>query len=131
MSVHVEISIGELLDKISILQIKSERITDQSKLNNIKVELESLLETWRSSSFSETEIVEELAQIREVNEKLWELEDDIRIKEDRQSFDEEFVRLARSVYVTNDQRAEIKRKINEKLGSALIEEKSYSNYNKE
>ena len=66
-----------------------------------------------------------------MNEKLWELEDDIRIKEDRQSFDEEFVRLARSVYVTNDQRAEIKRKINEKLGSALIEEKSYSNYNKE
>ncbi len=131
MSVQAEISTGELLDKISILQIKSERITDQSKLENIKIELESLLDTWESSSFSKIEIAEEIAQIRAVNEKLWELEDDIRIKEARHSFDEEFVRLARSVYVTNDKRAEIKRKINEKLGSALIEEKSYSNYNKE
>ena len=131
MSVQVEISTGELIDKISILQIKSERITDQSKLENIKIELESLLDTWENSSFSKTEIAEEITQIREVNEKLWELEDDIRIKEASQSFDEEFVRLARSVYITNDQRAEIKRKINEKLGSALIEEKSYSNYNKE
>jgi hypothetical protein len=131
MSVQVEISIGELLDKISILQIKSERITDQSKLENIKTELESLLDKWENSSFSKIEIAEEIVQIREVNEKLWELEDDIRIKEARYSFDEDFVRLARSVYVTNDQRAEIKRKINEKLGSALIEEKSYSNYNKE
>jgi hypothetical protein len=131
MSVQVEISIGELLDKISILQIKSERITDQLKLENIKIELESLLDKWENSSFSKIEIAEEIVQIREVNEKLWELEDDIRIKEARYSFDEDFVRLARSVYVTNDQRAEIKRKINEKLGSALIEEKSYSNYNKE
>jgi hypothetical protein len=131
MSVQVEISIGELLDKISILQIKSERITDQLKLENIKIELESLLEKWENSSFSKIEIAEEIVQIREVNEKLWELEDDIRIKEARYSFDEDFVRLARSVYVTNDKRAEIKRKINEKLGSALIEEKSYSNYNKE
>jgi len=131
MSVQVEISIGELLDKISILQIKSERITDQLKLENIKIELESLLDKWENSSFSKIEIAEEIVQIREVNEKLWELEDDIRIKEARYSFDEDFVRLARSVYVTNDKRAEIKRKINEKLGSALIEEKSYSNYNKE
>jgi hypothetical protein len=131
MSVQVEISIGELLDKISILQIKSERITDQLKLENIKIELESLLEKWENSSFSKIEIAEEIVQIREVNEKLWELEDDIRIKEAGYSFDEDFVRLARSVYVTNDKRAEIKRKINEKLGSALIEEKSYSNYNKE
>ena len=131
MSVQVEISTGELIDKISILQIKSERITDQSKLENIKIELESLLDKWENSSFSKIEIAEEIVQIREVNEKLWELEDDIRIKEARYSFDEDFVRLARSVYVTNDKRAEIKRKINEKLGSALIEEKSYSNYNKE
>ena len=131
MSVQVEISIGELLDKISILQIKAERITDQLKLENIKFELEGLLDKWENLSFSKIEIAEEIVQIREVNEKLWELEDDIRIKEARYSFDEDFVRLARSVYVTNDQRAEIKRKINEKLGSALIEEKSYSNYNKE
>lgn len=131
MSVQVEISIGELLDKISILQIKSERITDQSKLENIKIELESLLDKWENSSFSKIEIAEERVQLREVNEKLWELEDDIRIKEARYSFDEDFVRLARLVYVTNDQRAAIKRKINEKLGSTLIEEKSYSNYNKE
>lgn len=131
MSVQVEISIGELLDKISILQIKSERIADQSKLENIKIELESLLDKWENSSFSKIEIAEERVQLREVNEKLWELEDDIRIKEARYSFDEDFVRLARLVYVTNDQRAAIKRKINEKLGSTLIEEKSYSNYNKE
>jgi hypothetical protein len=130
MSVYVEVSVGELLDKISILQIKSERIADQSQLENIKVELSSLLETWKKTSFSKVELTEELAQIREVNETLWELEDNIRIKEASQSFDAEFVRLARSVYVTNDQRSEIKRRINKKLGSALVEEKSYSNYKK-
>jgi hypothetical protein len=114
-------SIGETLDKISILSIKSDRITDGRKLSNVHTELAQLVSAACDHRYPELE-----AELRSVNEALWDIEDRIRVKERLQEFDDEFVQLARSVYVTNDKRAEIKRRINELSGSALIEEKSYA-----
>lgn len=114
-------SVGEVLDKISILQIKSDRITDGRKLANVRKELVALLTAAQHHRFPEME-----AELRTVNEALWGIEDQIRVKEKRGEFDAEFIRLARSVYIVNDKRAEIKRRINEASGSALIEEKSYA-----
>jgi len=118
---EVPVSVGEVLDKISILQIKSERITDASKLANVKKELGYLSEVARYSRHAELE-----AELKAVNSQLWEIEDRIRVKEKRQEFDDEFVALARSVYITNDKRADIKRRINVASRSTLIEEKSYA-----
>ena len=115
----VPISVGELLDKITILEIKTEKIYDQSKLVNIWNELNSLkalAEDYKSI------ITEEL---KLVNQNLWEIEEKIREKEKLQQFDEEFIHLARSVYINNDKRSELKRKINLETNSSLIEEKSY------
>ena len=118
---EVPVSVGEVLDKISILQIKSERITDASKLANVRKELEQLTLAAQHCRIPPLE-----ADLRAVNEALWCIEDRIRVKEKRQEFDAEFIELARAVYITNDRRAEIKRRINDATGSALIEEKSYA-----
>ena len=126
--ISVPVSYGELIDKITILEIKSERITSAAKLANVRVELEILDATWRANSAARTDIAAERAALRRVNEALWEIEDRIRVKEKAKAFDAEFIELARSVYIRNDERAEIKRAINEKLGSTLVEEKSYEDY---
>ena len=126
----VPISPGELIDKITILEIKSQRMTDAAKLHNVRTELTLLSETWKASPFSTTDINVEWAGLRDVNAKLWDIEDRIRDKERDGLFDAEFVELARAVYFTNDERAAIKKQINAKLGSALVEEKSYADYKK-
>ncbi|HWT16323.1 MAG TPA: DUF6165 family protein [Patescibacteria group bacterium] len=126
--IHVPVSFGELLDKVAILEIKSERMSDPAKLANVRRELDELRTTWGKSDESKVEIADLLAALKAVNERLWVIEDDIRIKESKQEFDAEFIRLARAVYVENDERARVKREINLKLGSALIEEKSYQDY---
>ena len=128
MSIKVELSVGELIDKISILQIKAERIIDRSKLENINKELDVLMSLWKDSINSNNNLESEINDLKAVNEELWDIEDKIRDKERNQVFDKDFIELARSVYFTNDKRAEIKRIINGKTGSELIEEKSYSDY---
>lgn len=120
------VSFGELIDKITILEIKSERISDESKLVNVRHELEILEQTWRDAG--NADVSDPRARLKAVNEELWEIEDDIRIKESKREFDERFIELARAVYVTNDKRANIKKEINLALGSELVEEKSYEDY---
>ena len=124
----VPVSFGELLDKIAILQIKSERMNDPAKLANVRNELSALEKTWMAHPAAGTDILRLRAELKTVNERLWEIEDDIRLKEKAQAFDEGFVKLARSVYFENDERARIKREINTALGSAYVEEKSYEDY---
>jgi hypothetical protein len=126
--ITVPISPGELLDKITILRIKSKRILDPKKLANVRLELDALEATWRGSAHAAADIESDVAALLAVNERLWVIEDDIRGRERAQAFDAEFVRLARAVYFENDERAAIKRRINVKLGSGLIEEKSYAEY---
>lgn len=126
--IMVPISPGELVDKITILKIKSERIGDEKKVHNVKLELDLLQRTWQQSDFAGTDIDAQTQQLKSINERLWEIEDRIRLKESAAAFDDEFVELARSVYFTNDERSRIKREINELLGSELIEEKSYQDY---
>jgi len=121
----VPVSFGELLDKISILQIKSERMTDPGKLANVHRELAALEQAWRAHPASRVDISAPRAELKAVNEQLWELEDAVRVKEKAQAFDAGFIALARRVYQYNDQRARIKKEINLALGSAYIEEKSY------
>lgn len=122
----IEISIGEIVDKLSILQIKKENITDKNKLENITNEYEYLHEI----VFSDLNVHHDDDYIRlvDVNKKLWKIEDDIRDKEKNKEFDSDFIELARSVYFTNDIRANIKKEINIKYGSLFVEEKSYSRY---
>lgn len=127
-TISIPISHGELIDKITILEIKAGRIGDAAKRANVRTELDLLNATWSADAASRTDIAAERARLRAVNEALWEIEDRIRIKEKAQAFDAEFIELARSVYVTNDERAAIKRAINDKLGSTLVEEKSYQGY---
>ena len=124
----VPISPGELLDKISILQIKLARIPDAGKLANVKLELSLLEQTWKDSGCATQDLAREERALLNVNERLWDIEDRIRDKEARQTFDRDFIELARAVYVCNDERAEIKKRINMQLGSRLIEEKSYKQY---
>ena len=128
MSIKVELSVGELIDKISILQIKAEKIVDRSKLENINKELDVLMSLWKDSTNSNNNLESEINELKAINEELWHIEDKIRDKERNQAFDKGFIELARAVYITNDKRANIKRIINSKTGSELIEEKSYSNY---
>lgn len=129
MSISIFISYGEFLDKLTILQIKTERINDKEKLANIEKELAELNSVWqRESKRLDASIEEEMHELKITNEKLWEIEDAIRDKEKNGRFDDEFIELARSVYITNDKRAELKKQINHKLGSTLVEEKSYSDY---
>jgi uncharacterized protein YkuJ len=126
--ITVPIFPGELLDKITILRIKSRRMTDPKKLANVRVELEALEETWKSSTYAGMDVDADVSALLAVNERLWSIEDDIRDKERAKAFDTEFVRLARAVYIENDERAAIKRRLNAKLGSSLVEEKSYAKY---
>lgn len=125
--ISVPVSPGELIDKITILEIKSERIADPAKLSNVRRELELLEATWAEAA-SPVDITAERASLKRINEELWEIEDDIRIEEKQRRFGERFIDLARSVYVQNDRRAAVKREINLKLGSELVEEKSYEDY---
>ena len=124
--VLVPVSVGELLDKVTILQIKSARISDESKLVNVRRELGALLET--CARYSLPVESPKVADLRAVNEALWVVEDLLRDKERDKSFDAEFVKLARDVYFTNDKRAALKRDLNIELGSGFIEEKSYKPY---
>ena len=126
--IRVPISPGELLDKITILRIKSTRMRDPEKLVNVRMELEVLENTWRGSAYPKAGIEAEVIALLEVNERLWVIEDGIRDKERAQEFDADFIRFARAVYFENDERAAIKRRINTKLGSELVEEKSYAHY---
>ena len=124
----VQTSPGEFLDKLAILEIKSERMTDPAKLANVQRELELLRTTWAASPLAVRDVSVLVRELKRVNEALWEIEDQIRAKEASQAFDDEFVELARSVYRNNDQRAAIKRQLNLELGSELVEEKSYKPY---
>jgi hypothetical protein len=124
----VPVSPGELIDKITILEIKSARMKDAAKLRNVRTELALLTDTWQSSDSAATDIRAEWEALRRVNERLWDIEDRIRDKERDRAFDDGFIELARAVYVTNDERAALKKRINLKLGSALVEEKSYADY---
>jgi hypothetical protein len=124
----VPLSPGELLDKITILRIKSARMTDEAKLRNVRAELEALEQTWRDSGAAIPEVAADEAALQRVNEELWDIEDRIRDKERAKEFDAVFIELARAVYVTNDERARFKKNINLALGSRLVEEKSYQPY---
>ncbi len=124
----VPISPGELVDKITILEIKSERMTDETKLRNVRAELAMLTETWRASPYAASDVAADWAALRSVNEQLWDIEDRIRDKERAKAFDAEFIELARAVYVENDERAVVKKRINVALGSTIVEEKSYAQY---
>ena len=128
MQLKVPVSVGEVLDKITILQIKLAHISDANKRVNIQNELDALLPLVAGDVFTTVEMQGLMAELKSVNEALWDIEDDIREKEAAKSFDAEFIELARAVYVTNDKRAEIKKQINLATGSALIEEKSYESY---
>lgn len=128
MNVNVEISIGEFFDKITILEIKKERISNADKLVNINKELDGLNNLLTQLSFSRDDVAQEVSELRKINEALWEIEDDIREKESQKAFDDRFIELARAVYITNDKRSDIKRDINLKLGSDFVEEKSYEEY---
>jgi len=124
----VPVSFGELLDKITILEIKAERMRDEAKLANVRRELAALQATWRDCAQASLDITAPYAALKAVNERLWVIEDEIRLKEARREFDEEFIRLARSVYFENDERARLKRELNVALGSGYVEEKSYADY---
>ena len=128
MQLQVPVSVGEVLDKISILQIKLAHISDAAKRANIQNELDALLPLVAGDPFTTDQMQALMAELKSVNEALWDIEDDIREKEAAKSFDAEFIRLARAVYRTNDKRAEIKKQINLATGSALVEEKSYEPY---
>ena len=127
-NIRVPVSPGEVLDKITILEIKSERMTDPQKLVNVRLELELLTRTWRKAVTEDDTVRRIHAELKHINEALWVIEDDIRNKERLKEFDDRFIELARSVYVTNDQRAAAKKALNLHLGSEIIEEKSYQDY---
>jgi hypothetical protein len=126
--IHVPVSPGEVLDKITILRIKAARMTDPVKLANVRRELDLLQRTWDDSPYARHAVAPDEAALQAVNERLWDIEDRIRDKERAQAFDAEFIALARSVYVENDERAAIKKRINVALGSTIVEEKSYAAY---
>jgi hypothetical protein len=124
---NIEVSHGEIVDKLTILQIKKENITDPSKLDNIVKEYDYLLSIVENDLGISTESPEYL-ELLSINQELWVIEDDIRDKERIKEFDEDFIKLARSVYYTNDVRAKIKKEINLKYSSGFVEEKSYQSY---
>ena len=128
MSINAEISVGEFLDKLTILQIKREKIKDPDKLANINHELDTLVKIWQKAPYVKPDLQDDVSSLHDINRKLWNIEDDIRDKESKKEFDQEFIELARSVYKTNNKRAKIKKQINQKSGSVLVEEKSYKDY---
>jgi hypothetical protein len=125
---HVPVSPGELLDKITILRIKRERIRDAAKLANVRLELELLERTWATLGAATAAVSADEQALQAVNAQLWDIEDGIRDKEAARSFDQQFIELARAVYHHNDERAAIKKRINTALGSRIVEEKSYQPY---
>jgi len=126
--IKVPVSFGEVLDKITILEIKSERIKDEAKVRNVRLELDELSTTWNDAVENQSAIADLRKQLKAVNEELWVIEDDIRDEEAAQNFGSKFIELARAVYVTNDKRAALKKDINLALGSRFVEEKSYQDY---
>jgi hypothetical protein len=126
--VAIEISPGELLDRLTILEIKSERITDPAKLQNVRAELAELAAVRKDALPSSPELTDLTGRLKAVNERLWDIEDEIRRCETEQDFGPRFVELARSVYHENDRRAALKRSVNDLLHSRLVEEKSYPGY---
>ena len=126
--IKVVLSVGELIDKITILQLKMKFIKNKKQLNNVSSELATLKPLLKENNLETPKINELFAELYEINLKLWKIEDKIREKEKQSDFQDEFISLARSVYFTNDKRAEIKKKINLISGSELIEEKSYEKY---
>ncbi len=127
MLINTPISLGELVDKISILMIKKKNISDSIKLQHVNKELEFLQKTLKKY-ISEDDINEFLLKLVNINSKLWDIEDNIRECERKKSFDQTFIDLARSVYFTNDERAKVKNNINKAFGSELVEVKSYEEY---
>tara|TARA_Y100000746_G_scaffold37726_1_gene28161 strand:- start:296 stop:691 length:396 start_codon:yes stop_codon:yes gene_type:complete len=127
-SIKIDVSPGELIDKITILQIKADKIQDISKLENVNKELELLTNSLHEGVKITNELKLIMDELQQVNETLWVIEDKIRLHEASGKFDTDFIELARAVYKENDKRANLKRKINNALGSELIEEKSYSAY---
>jgi hypothetical protein len=125
---HVPVSPGELLDKITILRIKSQRIPDADKLANVRLELDLLQRTWATLGAATAAVAADEQALQAVNEQLWDIEDRIRDKEAARSFDQDFIELARAVYHRNDERATIKKRISTALGSRIVEEKSYQPY---
>ena len=127
--IFIEVGPGEMIDKITILAIKSERMTAPEKLKNVRHEL-SVLQKAKQENIAPSAELDQLEQkLKQVNESLWEIEDDIRQCEADQDFGEKFIALARSVYIENDKRAELKKEINLLVGTDIIEEKSYTQFN--
>ena len=124
----VEAPLGDVVDRVAILRIKEARIADPAKVANVRVELRTLADAWTAEGLPPMDELPEWAELCSVNERLWDVEDAIRDHERRGDFGASFVALARSVYRTNDRRAELKRSVNLRLGSALVEEKSYAGY---
>jgi len=126
--ITIPISPGELLDKITILEIKSERISDADKKANVNNELSMLNKVWADAVIEDNDIKAMRSEMKRINETLWDIEDDVRDEERDKRFEDRFIELARSVYVTNDQRADVKKRINIYLKSDIVEEKSYQDY---
>ena len=124
----IPISPGELIDKITILEIKRESIVDKEKLSNINLEYKVLLETLENKIIASNEIDSLRIKLKTINKRLWDIEDQLRDLERSKTFNEDFIKLARSVYFTNDERSEVKKSINKLLNSEIVEEKSYSKY---
>lgn len=127
-SILIEVGAGELVDKITILKIKVERMSDEAKLANVRHELDVLGRACAEHLAPSAELIRLEAELRGVNERLWVIEDDIRACEARKDFGPEFIELARSVYIQNDLRAKIKKAINALAGSSIVEEKSYTEF---
>jgi hypothetical protein len=127
-TIHIPISIGEFIDKITILEIKSNKISDPEKLKNVEKELSSLNKLYPETLHNQTDVIRLREDLFKINTSLWEIEDKIRLKEKRKEFDAEFIETARAVYINNDERARLKREINILCQSELTEEKSYSSF---
>ena len=128
MLLSIPVSVGEIMDKITILEIKAERILDAEKLANVTAELDTLRPLVTHDALNTASIKALVAELKDINEALWDIEDNIRKREYAKDFGEAFIALARAVYVTNDKRAEVKKQINLATGSTLVEEKSYEDY---
>ena len=128
MEVNIPVSLGELLDKISILEIKSIKISNESKLANIKKELNGLKKVLENLNINFSEIKNLYEELYKINLGLWEIEDSIRVLEKNKNFEKDFIDLARSVYITNDKRFQVKNEINKLFNSNYVEEKSYEDY---
>tara|TARA_B100001287_G_scaffold275185_1_gene282215 strand:- start:2471 stop:2857 length:387 start_codon:yes stop_codon:yes gene_type:complete len=128
MKVNIPVSLGELLDKISILEIKNQKIRSESKLKNIKKELTGLRNVLEEMNFKLSETDDLYKDLYKINLTLWEIEDSIRLLEKNEDFGEQFIELARSVYITNDKRFVVKNEINKLFNSEYVEEKSYEDY---